>query len=629
MASPLARALRRRTLLALAGAAAFVALAVFAARFDSNVLFLKARPPGVWVRAPAPAFFGTRAFSPRFVKFRARFKSKGGFQGELIVRADDEVEAVLDNRIVLLPGAAAGGPLDERRAALSAGSGEHELVVIVMARRGPPLLWADVPGLALHTGTDWDASADGGRTWSSARDAEKPMETREFDSLPTAASGFASTFLFVAPFLLLGAWLSRPDSAARLGNGALIVCAAAWVVLAVAAFKFLHPGIGYDSFEHVDYVRRLAETGRLPGPGEGWQTFQAPLYYLAGVPVFLWSRWLASEPSSWLRLPSLVSGFLLGLTCRWFIQAVRPGAERTLAGSLFGWFWPASLYVSQTPSNEPMAGALSGLFLAACARSSVSKSRPRAAEGFFLGALLGAAFLTKATAVLVVPPGLFLLSSRLRRENRADAARWLGVFAAAAFATGGWFYLRSWMLYGAPFVSGWNPARGIRWWQDPGCRSAGDFLRFGAALVRPFYSGLDGFWDSLYSTFWTDGWLSGVTAVRSIAPRPLDWQAAGAWWGLLPTALLGVGAVRALRRDDQASGAALLGAAGGLAALLWLFLTVPVYSTVKASYLLGLAPLFALLLVDGLDALSGSARVAAWAGLVAWAAASFRAALPL
>jgi hypothetical protein len=303
--------------------------------------------------------------------------------------------------------------------------------------------------------------------------------------------------------------------------------------------------------------------------------------------------------------------------------------EPTLAGGLFGWFWPASLIAAQAPSNEPMAGALSALFLAACAQSSASKARPRAGEAFLLGALLGAAFLAKATAVLVVVPGLFLLSGRLRREPRAAAARWLMILAAAAFATGGWFYARSWLLYGAPFVAGWNPARGIQWWQDPGCRSAGDFLRFGAALSRPFYSGLNGFWDSLYSTFWTDGWLSGVISSSAIALRPADWLAASAWWGLIPTILIGLGAARALRRDDAASGAALLGAAGGLAALLWLFLTVPVYSTVKASYLLGLAPLFALLLVDGLDALSSTSRVAAWAGLVTWAAAAFRAALPL
>ena len=120
-----------------------------------------------------------------------------------------------------------------------------------------------------------------------------------------------------------------------------------------------------------------------------------------------------------------------------------------------------------------------------------------------------------------------------------------------------------------------------------------------------------------------------MTLLERVAPRPLNWQAADAWWGLVPTALITRGAARALARDDAPSGAALLGAAGGVAALLWLFLTVPVYSTVKASYLLGLAPLFALLLIDGLEGLSDPTRAAAWAGLIAWTAAGFRSALPL
>ena len=634
MAPSLARALTSRAALGLAGAVVFAALAAFKVGRDPRVVFLSARGPARWLRAPEPAYLGTHSFAARYERFRSRIEAPaGGLDAELILRANESSEVFLDGRVVLSPDGAAEGPRGERRSPLRAAPGTHEVQIVVMAEGGPPLLWAEIPALGLYTGANWEASADGGRTWSPAREAENPQANGEFDSLPSAAAGFFRTLAFLVPFLLLGGWLARglahPQSAGRLGTGALVCCAAAWAVLAVAAFAFLGPGIGYDSSEHVDYVKRLAETGRLPGPGDGWQMFQAPLYYWIGVPAWRWAARLGSEATSWLRLPSLLSGFLLGLSCRWFVKAARPGEERTLAGSLFGWFWPASLFVAQTPSNEPLAGALAGLFLAACANSSFSKARPRAREALFLGALLGAAFLAKATAVLVVPPGLLLLSGRLRRERPAASARWLLIFAAAAFATGGWFYARTWILYGAPLVAGWDPARGIRWWQDPGCRSAGDFLRFGAALVRPFYSGLNGFWDSLYSTFWTDGWLSGVTTVRSIAPRPPDWQAAGAWWGRVPTFLLGLGVARALKRNDAAAGAALLGSAGGLAALLWLFLTVPIYSTVKASYLLGLAPLFALLLADGLDALNGAARVAAWAGLVAWSAAAFRAALPL
>jgi hypothetical protein len=243
--------------------------------------------------------------------------------------------------------------------------------------------------------------------------------------------------------------------------------------------------------------------------------------------------------------------------------------------------------------------------------------------------LLGAALLAKATAALAVVPGLLLLAAPARRWGAARLLPSAGAFAAAAFAAGGWFYARSWALYGAPFIGGWNPARGIVWWQDPGCRTAGDVLRFGAALARPFYSGLNGFWDALYSTFWADGWQSGAIALRAVPPRPLDCQAAEVWWALVPTVLIAAGAARALKRSDAPSGAALLGAGAGVGALAWLFLAVPIYSTVKASYLLGLGPLFALLLADGLEEARGLGRLAAWGGLFAWAAVAYRAALPL
>jgi hypothetical protein len=618
--------LKSRAALALAAAAAFVALAAAKIVRDPNVAFLAARPPARWLRVPGAAFLGTHEYAPRFADFRTRFEAPSfGLDEELILRANGASEVVVDGRVALEPGDAAE-PRGERRVRLRAGPGVHDLTVVVRNEGGPPLLWAELPRLGLYTGTKWEVSADGAKSWSPAQDAESPMATDAFDVLPSAASGFLATVFFAVPFLFLGGWLARSARA-----DAVIVAAAAvaWCALAAAAFFVLAPGSGYDAPDHLDYVRRLAETGRLPGPGDGWQMFQAPLYYLVCVPLWRAATALGAEASSWLRLPSVLAGFVLGLSCRYFVKAVRPGAERGAAAGLFGWFWPAGLLIAQSPSNEPLAGALSALFLAACARSSASKSRLGSLEAAVLGALLGAAFLSKATAVLVVVPGAFLLLGRLRREARAEAARAVAVFSVAAFAAGGWFYARTWLAYGAPFIGGWDPSRGIRWWQDPGVRSAGDFLRFGTALSRPFYSGLNGFWDALYSSFWTDGWLSGATSTRALAPRPALWLAAGAWWGLVPTFLIGLGAARAFKRDDAASGAALLGMGTGLKALAWIFLTVPFYSPGKATYLLGLAPLFALLLADGLEVLSGVWRLAAWAGLAGWAAVAFRAALPL
>lgn len=634
MAPPLARALNRRSAAALAGAVVFAALLGLKARFDPKTPFLSSRPPARWIRVPGRRSLLIHRYMPAFARFRTFFEAPaGGAAAGLEVRARAASEVLLDGAELLHRGAPADGWKAARRAALKVGAGRHELTVIVRAVDGPAVLWARAPELGLYTGTNWDASADGGKTWNPAGDAQAPMTDDEFSSLPGAAEGFRLTLPWLLPFLFLGAFLPRRFPAARGARWerlGVVVAAAAWAVLAAAALMFLRPGVGYDAYEHADYVALLARTRRLPGPGDGWQTFQAPLYYLISLPLWAWATKIGREPAAWLRLPNLASGFALGLACMRLTAAARPRRpELALAGGLFGWFWAANLYVAQAPGNEPLAGALSAFFLAECVRRSGTGRALRGRDAAVLGSLFGAAILTKLTAILALPPALYLTASSAKRSSREDAARRGGVFAAFAFAIGGWYYLRSWAMYGAPFIGGWDPSRGIAWWQEPGTRSAGDFFRFGAALKTPFYSGLRGFWDALYSTFWCDGWQSGVPSRVWLPPRPLTWQAAGAWWGLAPTALLARGAFRGLGRDDAPSGAALLGVAGGVCALLWMFLAVPVYSTVKASYLLGLAPLFALLLGDGLDGLTGPARTIAWAALVAWAAAAFRGALAL
>ncbi len=610
------RALTRRAALALAGAVALAAwLAWGGARSPS---FLRDEAPALWLRAEDAAVLVARRGADPFARYRVRFVAPGtGSPFALSLRAPGWTEVVLDHRL------AAPVTRGDRRVWLAAAPGVHELTIIARGDFGPPVIWAAAPELGVYSGRSWEASSDDGKTWGPARDAARPLEAPDFAALPGASSGFWATLPWLIAWLALGAWMSRRGRQAdRLVFAA---AAAAWLVLAAAALAFLRPGLGYDAYWHADYAGRLARTWRLPAPGDAWQTFQAPLYYALCAPLWSWATALGREPTVFMRLPSLLSGFILGWACRRFVAAARPGRpDLAAAAGLLGWFLPANLYIAQTPSNEPLAAALAALFLAECARVRPGGLTTRRAAG--LGAVFGAALLTKATAALALAPAAILLLPAAPKRGRARAA---AALALAAFAAGGWFYARTWMLYGAPLVGGWNPARGIRWWQDPGYRSAGDFLRFGAALRRPFYAGLNGFWDALYSTLWNDGWQSGVPSLFWLAPRPLLWQAAGAWWGLVPSALIARGLWAGLRRRDAYSGAALLGLFAGLAAALRLFLTVAIYSTVKASYLLGLAPLAALALCDGLDSFSDAPRTGWWALLAAWAAVAFRGALAL
>jgi len=60
-----------------------------------------------------------------------------------------------------------------------------------------------------------------------------------------------------------------------------------------------------------------------------------------------------------------------------------------------------------------------------------------------------------------------------------------------------WAHLKH---FGSPFIGVWDPRLGYSYWQDEGYRTAAYYLRFGASLVKPWFSGLNSFADGIYST---------------------------------------------------------------------------------------------------------------------------------
>jgi hypothetical protein len=171
----------------------------------------------------------------------------------------------------------------------------------------------------------------------------------------------------------------------------------------------------------------------------------------------------------------------------------------------------------------------------------------------------------------------------------------------------GWYYVRNWIVLGQPFVGGWDPARGIAWWQDPGYRTWQQYLSFGESLSHPIYAGTNGLWDGLHATMWLDGMLSGKVA-GTLPPWNFAPLLAGAWLGLLPLALILLGAgpaiVRAVRGESDGLTFSVVAIGAGLTAVIWISLTVPTYSAIKASYLLAFLPCFGVLAAAGYETLA-------------------------
>jgi hypothetical protein len=174
---------------------------------------------------------------------------------------------------------------------------------------------------------------------------------------------------------------------------------------------------------------------------------------------------------------------------------------------------------------------------------------------------------------------------------------------AACAVVAGWFFVRNWVYLGRPVIFGGTPESGYIWWQEPGYRTWKQMSTFGTSFWHPVYSGTRGLWDSLYTSMWLDGTVSGTIAPPDLVPWNLSWMEAGAWLAVVPMGLMFVGVFGLWRRDLAGSRRAILFAIAAiliyLAAIVDLYVRLPIYSTAKATYMVGLVPCFAILAAAG------------------------------
>jgi hypothetical protein len=620
-----------------------------------SVVFLSDDAPAQWIQLDVerpPLAYGTRHRSAGFhVDFVTTRDRSPGRRALLEFRALHRAEVRLDGRLVY---AESPEDVDWRRLrsldlAPWLEPGEHTLSITVAAEGAPAMLWASSADLSLHTGGGWYGGRDAKlrRPVLAAAEGPRPFAvSREF---PHAGIAFLQTLPYLIPiFLVVTLWArraSRDGGAFDAGSGlaasrvrwALI---AALCVLALNNIAAVPVRVGMDVNLHMDYVRYLVEHRSIPLATQGGEMMQAPLAYLILAPLYAWLSNIFTEFSvvKLLRIVPMLCGMLQVELCRRAVRAVHPQRQDLqIVGMLLGGLLPVNLYLAQAVANEPLAGVTGGATAVLGLQLAMRAEPPTPRRLLGTGAVFGLALLSKVTAVLLGPPLLAVLAVRSRswRAGISGAALLFGTAAVVA----GWYYLRNLVLMGSPFLGTWNADVGSDWWQEPGYRMAGQFLRFGEALAYPIFAAGVGFWDGLYSTLWADSHLSGI-GVKSLAP-PWNYSfvTATVWWSLLPTAALAVGVVLAFLPNRGGAGfggaeatavrTARLFAVGCvacyLAALLVLNLRVPFYCHAKASYLVATTPCLAVLGVAGFDrfARNRAARAVLFGLLACWATAAY------
>jgi len=627
-----------------AACAALVALGLGYAAFQAlrapEVAFLGQRPPARWIVYPLPPAMHIRTGD--FVGLTADYRRRFELAAEpgpvrLRLRAFREFRAWVNGREV---GSSAPEASWKQEQILEVGPllapGTNEILVRVRAAYGPPALWLATEGLPEEISTD--------PSWTAVLPELPPREARPArDTIPYPPSYSAPRPLpslrTVAPLLLgvfaastLGFGLlgrrGAPAGGARrwlVEHPAEVVLGAALVASLVLAVNNASRGrieVGFDASSHVAYVEHLLEHGELPPTNRvvetlpdgtsvmRWEGHQPPLFYglsalvLAGareaLPPDAARRWLRAVPQA----SAMGTVAVTYAAARVLVPAASPAAAVAVA---FAALAPMNVYMGHYVSNEPLSALLIGASLALGAWLLV---RPRPGPGGFLalGVTSGLALMTKATFAATLPLLLALLGYRLLcRDGRGlgTASARLGLVLAPASLLGGWFYLRSWVLFGTPLVLPWEGQMGIEWWQDPGYHTAAYFLSFGRVFVLPFFAGTYSFLDSLYATFWGDAFLGGMPGFGLPGQPPWNYAFMTSLYLLAvpATALIAAGALRAVGRvvrQDSAGWALVLTATflAGLSLLL-MNLRIPYYAQAKSFYALGALVPLALLAGEG------------------------------
>lgn len=621
---------------------------------DPETAFLYRDDGATWIRTPNPEAPGTYGAAGFRAAYRKRFTVERVPESAVLQLSPFRwVTVFLDGKAITRTNR--NQDLWNRRYSLDLSNlltpGTHELVLSVRNRAGPPMVLAYCDELGLHTDETWEATNDEVEGWIQAVTLDAPQVNSVGSKVPPTHEAFFRSLPFLTvPFLLVFAWTlaharsGRPAWLHRLTPSASALrwlLLAAWAVLAANNITKVPYQVGFDVNGHLEYMLFIIRNKSIPLAGDGWAMFQSPLYHLVSSPLYvIFSKLLSPvRVVEALRIVPLFCGAMQVQLCYVAVREVFPEREDLQSlGTLLGGLLPMNLYMSQNLGNEPLVGILCSAAIVVTLKLQRNPAGRWASHTFvLLGALLGLALLTKLTALLLFAPVALAVThaafARNAREREAilSAAKAMTVVCSVAFAACGWYYVRNWVLLGKPFIGGWDRARGYEWWQEPGYRTLEQFASFGHAMTRPIYSALHGLWDGIYSTLWLDGFLSSQVEAISFPPWNLDLMLSSVWLSLLPTAalLIGAGAIAIRPKRTARSGElfALICLGTYFLATAYLMLRIPSFSTIKATYTMGVLPCYAIVAAAGFRPLVGRrpGRAFVNGGMACWAVAAYAA----
>jgi len=501
--------------------------------------------------------------------------------------------------------------------------GTHELRLTVVNRLAPSLIHVSSSLQWLGNAKYWEESTHEGTDWRPALRADEQRAPAIRNSFPSVSEALKASLPFYLP-VFLGVYILsalKPEFCNRIITPESVRVLLIGFLLILGINNLLKLGTtitetGFDTREHLAYISYLLENHRIPLASEGWQMFQPPFYYALSVALLLLFQPFVPAQYAHIILcivPLCCLLLLVEISYR-LLRELLPGKKNLQSVGLFvGGLLPMNLYMCQFAGNEPLTAVLTALLLFLTVKILKAEKNIHIVYFIFLGIVAGLAILSKVTPLILIPVICVFIVSVLPggQPGTCSPVKAAGIFTFAAFIVSGWFFIRNWITLGKPFYGGWDPSRKIVWWQEPGYRILKDYYSFGEALKQPVYATFHGFSDALYSTFWGDGY--NICEHFVTIPELPHWNyvplAAGIAFSVVPAFAIAIGVALTLwrARDKERWPFTFLLASIGVyfAALVHLYTVIPIFSTVKASYTMGLTPCYAAMAALGSDIFVG------------------------
>lgn len=309
-------------------------------------------------------------------------------------------------------------------------------------------------------------------------------------------------------------------------RAALLAVAALFVVLSASIAASTPAWEANDEPDHVRNVEQIAggHWYRIE-PGAGFESHQAPLYYMllaawqksvrmnaelphpqlkdpgSGTAHGIFNHTLPNEGAdqrrvAFLRIPSIILGLLTILITAAAARRLTKDVWTPVVAAAVVAFVPKFVFLSSVVNNDSLSNALGALATLLAVIAVVAKPetlRGRLWLAAAMGAVIGLLILAKMTAGTI---GIGLIVALLiTRPSRREAAMLVGVLLAATLAVSGWWFIRNWAWYGDPLAA----------------KATTDHLRdlFPPLFAVPplFEQAFENLPKGIYKSFWyTSGW---------------------------------------------------------------------------------------------------------------------------